>query len=172
MLLLPDCQAQLCRTKFFVFYKYSVCFQFCFSRGCNPLSCLGFCLCRNVTVLGAAGNSTANPDALPVLDMNNRIGILQLCSSCTFSLQQLALANENPTGTGNGMAVFWGQHGSRVDWIDGVGWRIACPPARPQLPLISQLQRSTLFPGNKQLVELLNITYKVRLPSSDEGSLY
>lgn len=104
-------------------------------------------------------------DAMPVLDMQSRVGILQLCSNCTFSLLFVSIANENAVGTGGGMTVFWGQQGSRVDWLGGVGWRLACPPARPQLSLIKLTQRSIHFPSppDGQLIELVNVTYRVSI---------
>lgn len=102
---------------------------------------------------------------MPVLDMQSRVGILQLCNNCTFSLLFVSTADENPAGTGGGMTVFWGQHGSRVDWLCGLGWRLACPPARPQMSLIRLTQRSTHFhsPPEGQLIELVNVTYRVSL---------
>lgn len=119
--------------------------------------------CRNITVVSATGNSSSSNDALPVLDMQSRVGILQLCSTCTFSLFWLSVSNENPTGSGGGMTVFRGQQGSRVDWMGGASWRLACPPARSQLELLNLTQRSILFPSPPagQLVKLVNVTYKI-----------
>lgn len=100
---------------------------------------------------------------MPVLDLQNKVGILQLCSACTFSLLWVSIANENRAGTGGGITVFQGQTGSRVDWLGGNGLRKACPPARPQLQLINITQRSIYFPTppGGQLAELVNVTYRV-----------
>jgi hypothetical protein len=99
---------------------------------------------------------------MPVLDMQNKVGILQLCSGCMFSVTYVSIANENRAGTGGGMTVFQGQPGSRVDWMGGYGIRKACPPTLPQLPAIKITQRSVLFPSppGGQLVEVVNATYK------------
>ena len=115
---------------------------------------------------GARGSSLSlsSVDAVPVLDLQNKIGILQLCRSCTFAMEWLGIANENRAGTGGGMTVFRGQPGSRVDWLGGVGLRPACPPTRPQLPLINSTQRISLFPsppGAQQLADVVNVTYRV-----------
>lgn len=118
--------------------------------------------CRNITITGAAGNSCST-DAMPVLNMQSRVGILQLCSNCTFSLLFVSTANENPAETRGSMTVFWGQQGSRVVWLGGLGWRLACPPARPQLSLIKGTQHSIHFPSppDGQLIQLMNVTYRV-----------
>lgn len=118
---------------------------------------------RNITITSAVSNSY-DTDAMPVLDMESRVGILQLCSSCTFLFAHVSINNENPAGTGGGMTVFRGQQGSKVDRVGGAGWRLACPPARQQLELLNLSQRSIQFPNPppaKQQVQLVNVTYKV-----------
>lgn len=114
---------------------------------------------------GTASDSSRNRDALPLLDMQNKIGILQLCSSCIFAFVGVSFANENPTSTGGIMTAFLGQRGSRIEWEGGVTLRRACPPARLSLPLFNQTQRSVLFPGSggSQLIDLVNITYRVSI---------
>lgn len=100
---------------------------------------------------------------MPVLDLQNKVGVLELCSTCTFRLAWVSIANENRAGTGGGISAFRGFPGSRVDWIGGVGLRPACPPTASALSLLSSTQRSSLFPG-QQRVASANITYRVSPP--------
>jgi hypothetical protein len=124
--------------------------------------------CRNVTVTGTAA-SRASIDTMPVLDLQNKVGVLQLCSSCTFMFMYVSIANENRAGTGGGISAFKGQPGSRVEWLEGIGLRPACAPTSSALALLNNTQRSALFPsppGGGQLVRSTNLTYRVSwLPS-------
>jgi hypothetical protein len=94
--------------------------------------------------------------------MQDKVGILQLCSSCTFLIVNVTINNENQAGTGGGITIFTGQPGSRVDLMGGYILMKACPPARPHLALINMTQRSMLFPNPLgQSVDLVNVTYRV-----------
>jgi hypothetical protein len=117
---------------------------------------------RNIT--SAASTDSSNRSALPVLDMQNRTGILQLCSSCTFSLVNMSIVNDTATGAGGGMAVFRGQQDSKVNVLGGVSWRPACLPPGVQLQMFYITPRSVRFPSppGAQLAVLVNVTYKVK----------
>lgn len=104
---------------------------------------------------------------MPVVDLQNKVGVLQLCSSCTFMFLYVSIANENRAGTGGGISVFQGQPGSRVEWVGGVGLRPACASTSSALSLLNNTQRSALFPsppGGGQLVLSTNLTYRVSWP--------
>lgn len=129
----------------------------------SPLLHLLWHMCRNVTLTGPAG-SNASVDSMPVIDLQNKVGILELCSSCTFSFLWVAIANENRAGTGGGISVFRGKPGSKVEWMGGVGLRPACAPTAPAVALVNNTQRSSLFPsppGGRQLAKSVDFTYKV-----------
>lgn len=113
---------------------------------------------RNVTLTGAAGNRSTVDD-MPLIDLQNNVGVLELCSTCTFRLDYVSIANENRAGTGGGISAFKGLPGSRVDWIGGVGLRPACASTASALSLLASTQRSSLFPGQQQ-VSSTNITYR------------
>jgi hypothetical protein len=121
------------------------------------------CNCRNVTLTGPAGQRSSL-DAMPVIDVQNKIGILQLCSRCTFAFHSISIANENRAGTGGGISVFRGQPGSRVEWVSGVGLRPACGPTTSAVALVNSTQRSSLFPSpreGEQLVKSTDLVYRV-----------
>lgn len=99
-------------------------------------------------------------DAMPVIDLQNKVGVLELCGTCTFTLAYVSIANENRAGTGGGISAFRGLPGSRVEWVGGVGLRPACPSTASALSLLAITQRSSLFPG-KQVVSSTNFTYRV-----------
>lgn len=118
---------------------------------------------RNITLTGPAG-SNSSIDAAPQIDLQNRVGILELCSSCLFRILGVSLANDNRAGAQGGTSAFRGQPGSRIEWVTGVGLRLACPPTAEQLPLVKATARSPLFPspaGGQQLA-ITNFTYRVR----------
>lgn len=120
-------------------------------------------VCRNVTIIGSAGN-ISDVDAMPVIDLMHRPGIMHICSTCSFVFKWVSIGHENQVGTGLGMSVFRGEPGSRLERIGGVGLRTACPPTVPTLFLLNQTQRSPLFPsppGGQQLAGITNYTYRV-----------
>lgn len=116
---------------------------------------------RNVTITGAPGQ-------LPVLDLGSAPGVLAICSTCTFRIANLALANESAQGTTSGssavVSVLQGRAGSKVE-VEGVfGLRAACLPTAASLAILNNTQRSPLFPrpGGQQLVNSTEVTYEVR----------
>jgi hypothetical protein len=132
------------------------------------------CNCRNVTLTRPAG-SNSSVDAMPVIDLQNKIGILELCSRCTFAFRSVSIANENRAGTGGGISVFRGQPGSRVEWINGVGLRPACGPTASAVALVNSTQRSSLFPsdpGGQQLARKVDLVYRVSGVSGQGGCLW
>jgi hypothetical protein len=121
------------------------------------------CACRNVTIIGAAGN-ISDVDAMPVIDLRHLPGILQICGTCSVVFEWVNIAHENQVGTGLGMSVFRGDPGSRLERIGGVGLRTACSPTTPTLFLLNQSIRSPLFPsppGGRQLAGRTNFTFRV-----------
>lgn len=103
-------------------------------------------------------------DSLPMIDLQNRVGILLLCSRCTFMFISVNIANENRAGTGGGITLFRGQQGSRVEWVNGMGVRKPCPPTSSALALLATTARSGLFPGppsGQQVVRSVNMTFRV-----------
>ena len=75
----------------------------------------------------AASTNSSNRSALPVLDMQNRAGILQLCSCTTFSFVNVSIVNDTATGAGGGMAVFRGQQDSKVNVLGGAHFEVSMP---------------------------------------------
>jgi hypothetical protein len=116
-----------------------------------------------VTITSAAPPG-AHPDALPLLDLRDRAGILQLCATCTFTFAHINIDNENVVGTGGGMSAFCGERGSRVVRIGGVGVRTACTDTPSGLKSLNATQRSPLFPeplGQQRAGAVDAVTFRV-----------
>lgn len=120
---------------------------------CAALRC---CPCRNVTITGL-------PGTIPLLDLNRRAGVVQLCSTCTLRLANISLANL--TRSGAGMVTFFrGQLGARLLQENGFSVRLVCQRTDVEREQVNQTQRSSRFPsppGGQQLARSVNATYLV-----------
>ncbi|WIA13815.1 hypothetical protein OEZ85_007362 [Tetradesmus obliquus] len=109
---------------------------------------------RNVTITGL-------PGTIPLLDLNRRAGVVQLCSTCTLRLANISLANL--TRSGAGMVTFFrGQLGARLLQENGFSVRLVCQRTDVEREQVNQTQRSSRFPsppGGQQLARSVNATY-------------
>jgi hypothetical protein len=77
--------------------------------------------CRNVTLTAALG-----PDSM--LDLLFVRSAVELCSICTFTFKDVAVANDR-RGPGGAVEFFLGQPGARVVFDNAVRFRPACTAA-------------------------------------------
>eukprot|EP00878_Enallax_costatus_P017273 GHUV01018141.1.p2 GENE.GHUV01018141.1~~GHUV01018141.1.p2 ORF type:complete len:378 (+),score=71.24 GHUV01018141.1:230-1363(+) len=111
--------------------------------------------CRNITISGPA-------DQWPIIDLQAKAGLLELCATCTFTFQHLMIANETAKGRTSGISILRGRTGGRVDATNTYGLHVACPPTASSLQIISTTQCSPLFPGldRPQVASATNATFR------------
>lgn len=99
---------------------------------------------------------------MPVLDLGFAAGLVQLCSTCVLTLQNLVL-EKCRRGSGPAIDLFRGQPGSVVQVVNVMLIKLACVPSSAALKTINSTQRSThgVLASGQQLVHLVNATYQV-----------
>jgi len=94
--------------------------------------------CRNVTVSGAKGTDT-------VLDQQFQRARLQLCGNCTWTYQNITVANDS-RGSGAGNELFVAAElGARLVLQDAHVLRLACPSPADTLGVLTITPRSAAF---------------------------
>lgn len=108
---------------------------------------------------------TGPPGKLPVLDLQFKPGVLHICSNCTFTTQHVILSNERASGTSYTISILQGDPGSKLELKDGLALHHACLSTEATKAVFTNTARSPLFPntGDQQLIEIVNMTYKVIL---------
>ncbi|WIA37838.1 hypothetical protein OEZ86_014694 [Tetradesmus obliquus] len=121
----------------------------------DPLQGAPFPINRNITL-------TSTPGSWYTLDLNFAHSVVEICSSCRFSLlANLTMANAR-RGTSPLVDFFVGQPGS-VLVLNGIyRHRLACTEAHDSAQTLRGLPRSAILPGAKQPQQLhiKNITYQ------------
>jgi hypothetical protein len=105
--------------------------------------------CRNVTFTGLPGQQ-------PLLDFDFNLSVLELCNICTFTIADMAIANER-RGANAQLDFFLGRGGSVLNLTNVVRKRMSCTSIEPALRLVRNTQRSPRFPardGSKDQVRV------------------
>ncbi|WIA16690.1 hypothetical protein OEZ85_013348 [Tetradesmus obliquus] len=102
---------------------------------------------RNVTLTGLPGQQ-------PLLDFDFNLSVLELCNTCTFTIEDMAIANDR-RGADAQLDFFLGRGGSVLNLTNVIRKRVSCTSIEPALRLVHNTQRSPRFParnGSKEQV--------------------
>jgi hypothetical protein len=105
--------------------------------------------CRNVTLTGLPGQQ-------PLLDFDFNLSVLELCDNCTFTIEDVAIANDR-RGANAQLDFFLGRGNSVLNLTNVIRKRVSCTSIEPALRLVHTTQRSPRFParnGSKEQVGL------------------
>lgn len=94
--------------------------------------------CRNVTVSGAKGTDT-------VLDQQFQRARLQLCGNCTWTYQNITVANDSRGSAAGNELFVAAELGARVILQDAQVLRLACPSPADTLGVLTITPRSAAF---------------------------
>lgn len=114
---------------------------------------------RNVTLTGLPGQQ-------PLLDFDFNLSVLELCDTCTFTIEDMAIANDR-RGANAQLDFFLGRGGSVLNLTNVIRKRVSCTSIEPALRLVHNTQRSPRFParnGSKeQVYGAQDITFRGKL---------
>lgn len=97
---------------------------------------------------------TGLPGQQPLLDFDFNLSVLELCDTCTFTIEDMAIANDR-RGANAQLDFFLGRGGSVLNLTNVIRKRVSCTSIEPALRLVHNTQRSPRFParnGSKEQV--------------------
>jgi hypothetical protein len=108
---------------------------------------------------------TGLPGQQPLLDFDFNLSVLELCDNCTFTIKDMAIANDR-RGANAQLDFFLGRGSSVLNLTNVIRKRMSCTSIEPALRLVRKTQRAPRFParnGSKEQVGVVLLQYEPQL---------